>query len=566
MMHATPGSVLAPEAFRHYVDAFNQDDVEQPDLLIRNRDAWDFLQRNIPLFECPDEDLERTYYFRWWTFRKHICGGPGRYRISETWIAGKHAVVSCSIGHHFYEGRWLRNRRYLEDYSRFWVFSPRVTEVLPDRFFGNLDHPRGYSNWLADGIVAGYLVTLDAQHLTSLVDGLATNFESWERERRGPDGLFAWVDDRDGMEVSVSGSGGQEIQGDQDRRPTLNSYMFGEAAAISNIAGIAGRPDIAELYRRKAAQLKLLIQEKLWDRDARFFKVLKGAGRPHETTRVGVPGRLADVREIHGYSPWYFNLPEKGHGYEEAWRQVMDQGGFHAPFGPTTVEQRHPQFAVRLTEGHPCQWCGPSWPYSTAVTLTAMANLLNNYEQDVIDARDYFTLLSIYARSHAREKEDSGRIVPWIDEDLDPHTGAWIAGGFRVNRDRGREARERKWYTATWRDYNHSTFCDLIITGLAGLRPRQDDVVEVNPLVPAGKDWEYFCLDGAPYHGHSLTILWDETGRRYGRGRGLQVYVDGRRVASSDTISRIVAPCPALSPGTGAGPPPDGPGRSADGH
>ena len=26
----------------------------------------------IPLFECPDEDIERTYYFRWWTYRKHF--------------------------------------------------------------------------------------------------------------------------------------------------------------------------------------------------------------------------------------------------------------------------------------------------------------------------------------------------------------------------------------------------------------------------------------------------------------------------------------------------------------
>ena len=112
------------------------------------------------------------------------------------------------------------------------------------------------------------------------------------------------------------------------------------------------------------------MQEKLWDQEAQFFKVL-----PRGKTT------LADVRELHGYTPWYFNLPdpdksvgvETAHGPERLLR----------PFGPTTAEQRHPRFAVAY-QGHECQWNGPSWPLATAVTLTAMANLLNHYSQDVV--------------------------------------------------------------------------------------------------------------------------------------------------------------------------------------
>ena len=55
-------------------------------------------------------------------------------------------------------------------------------------------------------------------------------------------------------------------------------------------------------------------------------------------------------------------------GYEDMWKQIVDPQGFYAPFGPTTAEQRHPQFSV-VYRGHECQWNGPSWPYSTAVTL-----------------------------------------------------------------------------------------------------------------------------------------------------------------------------------------------------
>ena len=80
---------------------------------------------------------------------------------------------------------------------------------------------------------------------------------------------------------------------------------------------------------------------------------------------------------------------------------------------------------------------------------------------------------------------------------------------------------------------------DLIISGLVGLRPSLDNEISINPLIPAGQ-WSYFCLDGIVYHEHVLTILWDETGLRYGQGRGLTLLVDGRRVANRPTLGKLV--------------------------
>ena len=80
------------------------------------------------------------------------------------------------------------------------------------------------------------------------------------------------------------------------------------------------------------------------------------------------------------------------------------------------------------------------------------------------------------------------------------------------------------------KDYNHSTYCDLIINGLIGLRPREDETVEVNPLVPAGT-WDYFCLDQVRYHGRWLTILYDKNGDRYHKGAGMRVFADGKEIA-----------------------------------
>ena len=87
------------------------------------------------------------------------------------------------------------------------------------------------------------------------------------------------------------------------------------------------------------------------------------------------------------------------------------------------------------------------------------------------------------------------------------------------------------------KDYNHSTFCDLVISGLVGLRPRADNTVEVNPLVP--DSWEFFCLDQVRYHGRRLTILWDKTGDRYHLGTGLRILADGKEIAA------IARECPS---------------------
>jgi len=57
---------------RDYVDQFNRDDEEIVAQAVDNAHAYDFLSRQNPLLECPDKEIEKTYYFRWWTYRKHF--------------------------------------------------------------------------------------------------------------------------------------------------------------------------------------------------------------------------------------------------------------------------------------------------------------------------------------------------------------------------------------------------------------------------------------------------------------------------------------------------------------
>ena len=501
--------VLKADSFRPCIDDFNKNDRELYPQHFPNSAAWDFLRQNIPLLDCPDKEIEQIYYFRWWTFRKHIKQTPDGFVITEFlppvgW-AGKHNTINCAAGHHLHEGRWLNDPKFLDDTSIFW--------------FRKGGSARSYSFWAADSIWSRFLVTGDDRLIRELLPDLIANYEAWEKTHRDPNGLFWQIDDRDGMEVSISGSG---------YRATINSYMYGDAMAIARMAERQGQKGVAARFRDKAAQLKRLVQEKLWDADAQFFKVLP--------RRQGA--RLSDARELHGYTPWYFDLPDADRSI--AWKQLMDPRGFYAPFGPTTAEQRHPKFALSY-RGHECQWNGPSWPFSTAVTLSAMANLLCDYRQDVVDRKQYLEVLKIYTRSH-HLKRDDGAVVPWIDENLNPLTGDWLS-----------RTRLKSWKNGTWergkggeergKDYNHSTYCDLVINGLIGLRPQADDTVVVRPLVPEGA-WDYFCLDQVRYHGRWLTILFDKTGERYRKGKGLRIFADGREIAAADGLQRLSATLP----------------------
>jgi hypothetical protein len=143
----------------------------------------------------------------------------------------------------------------------------------------------------------------------------------------------------------------------------------------------------------------------------------------------------------------------------------------------------------------------------------------------VVRRDDYVKLLHIFAASHRK----NGR--PYIAEACNPDTGSW----------EGHDSYNHSEH------YFHSSFNDLVITGLIGLKPRGDDIVEIDPLAPP--TWNYFALDDVPYHGRKLSIVWDRDGRHYGGGAGLRVWVDGKVITSADVLRKVAATLPPKQDG-----------------
>lgn len=494
--------------------------------LLERQDWWDnrdfeWFEERIPFFESPDADIDATYYYRWEVVTKHLTyGDPATgYTFTEfidrpSW-SGTYGAISCPLGHQHYEIRWLRDARIIEDFARYWFETPGA-------------QPRSYSNWYGDAMWATYLVRGDTAFLRTVLPHMEAQYAGWMAERWDPaHAMFMWDGMHDGMETNINSRQTLDtFAGAPGYRPTLNSYLFADARAIASAAALFGDSGKAALYAGRAAALKQRVQDELWDPQRRFFfhqfardevsrdgaDTVRAKSLTHQT---GKYAGSAHGREQMGYVPWQFGLPDAG--YEDAWAFLMDTAYFAAPFGPTTTERHDPLF---LISPRCCVWSGNTWPFATTQTLVAMANLLNDYEQAVVSKDDYFTVLKWYTMLQRLD----GR--PYVAEAGHPDNGSWDGHNHFYHSEH----------------YFHSGYTDLVISGLVGLRPRADDVIEVNPLVP--DDWPYFALDDVAYHGRSVSIVWDRDGARYRRGPGLSIIVDGRVIANAPRLQRLAAQLP----------------------
>ena len=508
-------TVLHPADYRHYVSQFAADEREatgkQP------ADAWPWMQANIPLFDSADKQFEETYYFRWYAWQKHLVDTPHGFVITE-WLPkpeqpdGFYGALPDAAPFHLGDARWLRNPRIAEDYARMWS-EPGAG-------------PRKYSFPWAASVRGVTLATGDAKLGIALLPALIENYKAWEASNLDRAvGMFWQIDTRDAMEKSIGGDG---------YRTPLNTYMAADAGAIATFARSAGEPAIADEYATKADNLEQLIDTRLWNPTDQFYEDLSPATDSGIRTQKkfkdpGTVLKYSGVRELIGYIPWEYYAPTPDH--DVAWKQLFDPEGFAGRYGPTTAERRSPRF--RFASDDQCTWNGPSWPYATTQTLLALANLLDGPAQPYIGKRQYYQLFSNYVRSQ-HIKLPSGRVIDWIDEDLDADTDEWIAKDILI-------AKHKQVGRGNY--YNHSGFADPLITGLIGLRPRADEKLVLDPLLPTGA-WSYFAVDGLPYHGHMLAIVYDESGKHYNRGRGLTVFIDGKKIVSRATLGPMEAELP----------------------
>lgn len=478
---------------------------------------------NIPFFESADPKLDQVYYYRWQIFRAHQrdLGNLGyistEFLEDVGWQLEPYASLNDATGFHIYEGRWLRDRRYAADYIDF------MTSV------GNDHH---FAEYIGDAVYARALVDGDTGFAASKLAALKKSYTAWD-DHYDPAKKLYWImpllDATEYTIASIDASGGKDgFWGGDAFRPSINSFMFANAVAIARLSALSGDTAVATEYAAKAEDIRAHMLADLWNPS--FSHFIDRYKVSNQFVKYWEPIR---GRELVGYVPWAFGVVPSDAKYDAAWAYLLSPDGLGGPHGLRTVGPSYEYYMKQYrydaaTSLRECQWNGPVWPFQTTAVLTAMQNFLQDERQKAVTRTDYLRLLRQYADLHFQ----NGKLD--LEEDYDPATGKPIVGLPRSHH------------------YFHSGFDDLVITGLAGIRPHEDDVLEVNPLLPSDpKDpqyLKYFALEDVPYHGHLVGVVFDADGKKYGLGAGLSVFVDGKIVAHEPGLKRVLLPLPRLAP------------------
>ncbi|GEM_PF-572165 len=463
----------------------------------------DWYAANVPVVDLPDADAEAVYYYRWRVLKEHLrYTEPGTGWVLTEFLdccgyAAPYQAINAAAGHQLAEGRWLRDQRYLDDYEDYWLTGPGQIEPAQNPEAADWAHQ--YSFWAVTAIVERAKVTGNLDRLRALQPELETFVEDWGNQFDADLGLYWQTPEYDAKESSpASYATDREYAGRHTFRPSINAYLYGDMLALAEVATLNGDEATATEYRDRAAALREAVDTYLWDDERAFFyDVVDWENPDHE--------RLRDRLDV-GFVPWKFGLASPEHAV--ALDQLLDPQGFAAPYGPTVTERRSPDFWRSADQGC-CKWDGPSWPFSTSLTLDGVATALRDDAAGDLTRADYLDLFDSYVRTQFRDGE------PYVAEAHHPDEDRWIYDGNNHSED-----------------YLHSSYVDLVLQDLLGLQPQSDDSLVLDPLVPAV--WDWFAAENVPYHGRNVTVLFDRDGSRYGAGAGLRVYVDGEQVLHAD--------------------------------
>ncbi|KAF4547394.1 Hypothetical protein D9617_43g040100 [Elsinoe fawcettii] len=466
----------------------------------------------IPFFEISDKQIQDVYYYRWGLYRAHQRDLGGRGFISTEflddvgWQLEPWASLNDATGFHINEGRWLKDRRYAQDYIN------NMYTGLNDRHF---------TDYLADSAWNQYLVDGDSSAIISHLNAMIDLFNQWNDHLDTGKGLYYIEPLLDATEYTISSidaSGGKDgFTGGDAFRPTINSYMWANAIALAKVADLAGRSDVATDFRGRAANIKSRFDADIWNTTLQHY--IDRHQKSNQYVQYYQPIR---GRELAGYVPWMFGMPDNNDKFNAAWKQLTNTNEFRGSSGLRTVGPTYQYYMRQYRYDAPtglreCQWNGPVWPYQVTQVLLGLSNVLNSYTQNIVSKDTYLDELRRYTKIHYYNN------VLNIQEDYEPDKPGPLVALPRSHH------------------YFHSGYVDLIISGLVGIRPRADNTLEVNPLISANSDITYFRLENVAYHGHTVTVQYDKSGSRYNQGAGLRVEVDGKVAATSASLSRVTA-------------------------
>jgi len=246
-------------------------------------------------------------------------------------------------------------------------------------------------------------------------------------------------------------------------------YQLLNARGASEMLAARGTPD-ADL-ETIAATLARSVRDKMWDPSAAFFVDLRADD-----------DASSSVRNIVGFYPWWAEIADETH--DAGLRAALEPTAFGTSLAYPSAAVDEPAFRGQggwlgqfLKGRNGCMWNGPAWPYTTCITLDAIARAAMRTGDVRLD-EEFGRGLRSYTRSHFRDADPN---LPYLVEHYDPLTGEPISDE---------------------PDYSHSSLIDIVVTRLVGLH-RAGDAWRLRPFDIGVRTLQ---LSGVPLRNHRIDI------------------------------------------------------------
>lgn len=471
---------------------------------------------NVPYFDVPDPAIKKHIYYRWWLMRFNyldadIPGNDFQFPTSVEGALGYNNAIVLTVPMFVDDLKYLRNPMY--------SFGPWVSAGEVSRNRRYTDNPGDPENWSNSYTQYISEAAWRSYQIHGGQPAIAGNLARYaEQDVKGQ--LDFYDQDRNNLIEydwgALTGNDADAVSfhwrdGRLDR--TESAYVYSNALAAAQAYDTVGNTAKANEMRAIAARVQQAVVNVLWNQQAQVLQ------HRHVATNSLVPWK-----EINNFYPYSVGLMPNTAQYREALRLLADEKEY--PIFPFyTANQRDK--AAAAAAGKP--GTNNFSQINSTVQFRLLSSALRNYPTSYVTTDMYKKLL--YWNAWAQY---IGGDTRWPDSN--EFWADWNAATKTID--------YRSWIHHTTLGSSNWT----VVEDAMGLRPRNDDKVELSPI---NIGWSHFTVNNLRYRNNNLTIVWDDPAdgvTRYpGVPQGYSVYVNGTRAVTIDRLTHAI-----WDPGTGA--------------
>ncbi len=478
---------------------------------------------NVPYFDASDPAFKRMWYYRWWVVRFNMLQADTPdlkgYRFYEGKLGFDNAIV-------FALPLQVMELAYLRDPSFGLQQITNAYANVADN--GALIDPSGspywdetYSHWATAAVLEFNRVhPIPPDTLRTLLPAMARDVRAWMStydqdidslpERAAPrvtgydlDILSYWFFNDTQLNI--------ETRPPSLERVDFASFVYANARGLAQLARDAGNVPLQTEFDDVATRIRAAVLAKLWDDDTQFFYPQQAS----DHTRI-------PIRELHGFFPFTMQLAPDEPRYVAALKKFVDPEEFWSRFPPVITSLYHYKRWKWGMDGLSRNIA----PHPISMGALTLLETLKHYHQDAVTPAHFMELMSRY----------NSLVYPGVN----PYDPLWRPNVHEYySKWEPNQTSPHPKGSEISHDF-HSMYCSLIVEGVVGLTPRDDDKIELQPLA---LQWKYFLLDHLRYRNHDVSIVWDQPDgqvRYDGYPEGFSLYIDGKPAFTRNQLGHVL--------------------------